>query len=107
MQSKQAESELQLLTGMGFSGEGDGFVAEEQLRLFCNALIELSDGHDAEPKLTEQQEGGGLTLSLRPEPEQGRISVEGRLARKVYRGITQTDGLYTWATQFGFSVMRN
>jgi hypothetical protein len=29
--------------GHGFSGEGEGFVAEEQLRLFCNALIELVD----------------------------------------------------------------
>jgi hypothetical protein len=47
---------------------------------------------------------GSLTLSLHREAEQDRISVEGRVVKKTYRGMTEADGLYTWATDFGFWV---
>jgi len=88
----------------GFSGEGDGFVAEDELRTFCRGLIELADGRDSDPQLAEDPAAGGLDLKLRREPDHARISIDGRITRKHYRTISESDGFYTWATQFGFWI---
>ena len=96
-----------MVGGHGFSGEGDGFVAEEELRHFCKALIELIEGRYAEPRLISG-EAGGLALSLRRQSEHSHVSVEGSIVRKVYRDISDVDkGTYIWATHFGFPVMLN
>lgn len=89
--------------GHGFSGQGDGFVAEEHLRAFCKDLIDLADGGTAEPQLPDHP-NGGLSAQLRREPNEERISIEGRITRRQYRSLTEAGGLYTWATQFGFWV---
>lgn len=91
--------------GHGFSGEGDGFVTEDQLRGFCEALIALAMGERVEPRLSESEsEAGGLTVTLCAGSEPDRTSVEGRIVRKSYRTLSESDGLYTWVTQFGFWI---
>ena len=94
--------------GLGFSGEGDGFVAEDQLRTFCEALVALAKGEDVQSQLSNfEAEAGGLALTLRSGPNQDCISVEGRIVKKVYQTLSQADGTYTWATEFGFWVRRD
>ena len=69
--SKLAAQGLQHLRysagGHGFSGAGDSFVSETDLRVFCASLAQLSDGADVEAHLAGH-EVGGLTLSLKPGP---------------------------------------
>jgi hypothetical protein len=94
--------------GLGFSGQGDGFVAEDQLRAFCKALVALAKGEDVQAQLSNYgAEAGGLALTLRNGPNQDRLSVDGRIVTKVYQTLSKTDGTYTWAAEFGFWVPRD
>ena len=94
--------------GHGFSGQGDGFAAEDELRAFCKALAALAQGEDVQPRLSNHgDEAGGLVLTLRNGPEQDRISVEGSIVTKVYKTLTKAGGTYTWASEFGFWMPRD
>src|SRR5262245_18620785 len=108
--SKLAAQGLQHLRysagGHGFSGTGDSFVSETDLRVFCASLAQLSDGAAVEAHLAGH-EVGGLTLSLSPGPEADRISVEGRIVSNAYRTLKEEDGLYRWSMEFGFWVERH
>jgi hypothetical protein len=72
--------------GHGFYGSGDGFVAVEQLQAFSKSILSLADGANTDSML-EASEIGGLSLRLRPGPENDRISIEGRIASSVYRTL--------------------
>lgn len=108
--SKPAAQGLQHLRysagGHGFSGSADSFIAETDLRIFCESLAQLSDGADVEAHLAGN-DVGGLTLSLKPGPEAGRISVEGQIVSNAYRTLNEEDGLYRWSMEFGFWVERH
>jgi len=91
--------------GHGFYGSGDGFVAVEQLHAFSKSILSLAEGANIDSTL-EASEIGGLSLRLRPGPENDRISIEGRIASSVYRTLDEKDGLYVWGAQFGFWVTR-
>lgn len=94
--------------GLGFSGQAGGFVAEDRLRAFCTSLLALATDERAKPQLCNYgAEAGGLELTLCSGPTQDSISVEGRIVTKAYRTLTQADGTYTWATEFGFWVPRH
>jgi hypothetical protein len=90
----------------GFSGEGDGFVTEDELRIFCRGLVQLADGGDYEPKLMLSATGG-LAVVLRCGPGQDQISIEGQIVSMRQRTANPLDGHYTSATQFGFWVFRH
>lgn len=109
-QSKPAAQGFQHLRysvgGHGFSGAADSFVSEAELRVFCASLIELATGADVEARLAGH-DVRGFTLCLKPGPEADRVSVEGRIVSNAYRTLKEEDGLYIWATQFGFWVERH
>jgi hypothetical protein len=92
--------------GQGFSGEADGFVAEDELRDFCKALVVLADGGHAEANIAGYKEGG-LSVRVQPDSDPGCLSIEGQIVRQSFRKMSEKDGIYTWATQFGFWVERD
>ena len=91
--------------GHGFSGAGDSFVEEADLRVFCKGLLDLANGGTAETRL-QGHEVRGLDIQIQPAPELSRISVEGRIVQNNYRTLDEKDGLYMWSSQFGFWVKR-
>ena len=91
--------------GHGFSGSGDSFVSEADLRAFCKGLVDLADGGNAETRL-EGHEVRGLNVRVLPGPEQNRISIEGRIVENSFRTLNEKDGTYIWSHEFGFWVGR-
>jgi len=41
------------------------------------------------------------------DPIRDRISVEGHIVTKVFQILSEAEGTYTWATEFGFWVLRD
>jgi hypothetical protein len=93
--------------GSGFSGAGDGFVDERDLRAFCVDFLALLKGEPRTPRLLAHPTRGGLALEIRPGPDAASLVVVGYIATAHFRALTEADGLYQWRTEFGFSVRRD
>jgi hypothetical protein len=92
--------------GNGFSGAGDGFVDERDLRRFCVDLRALVEGQSRSARLQAHPTRGGLSLEVRPEPAVESLAVVGYIALAHFRALTEADGLYQWRIEFGFSMRR-
>lgn len=92
--------------GHGFSGAGDGFVQEAELRTFCTDLVSLLDGGGGSAQLRASPTGG-LSLDIATGPEAESLSVVGSIAVSHYRTLKEADGLYLWRTDFGFALRRD
>jgi|SRR5665213_2204307 len=93
--------------GHGFSGAGDGFVDERDLRRFCVDLRALLEGQSRPARLQAHPTRGGLSLEVRPGPDADNLAVVGYIAVAHFRALTEADGLYQWRTEFGFSIRRD
>jgi hypothetical protein len=93
--------------GNGFSGAGDGFVDERDLRRFCVDLLALLKGQIRSARLQAHPTRGGLSLEIRPGPDADNLAVVGYIAVAHFRALTEADGLYQWRTEFGFSIRRD
>jgi hypothetical protein len=93
--------------GKGFSGTGDGFVDERDLRRFCVDLRALLEGQSRSARLQAHPTRGGLSLEVRPGPDADSLAVVGYIAVAHFRALTEADGLYQWRTEFGFSIRQD
>jgi hypothetical protein len=93
--------------GNGFSGAGDGFVDERDLRKFCVDLLAVLEGQSRSARLQAHPTRGGLSLEVRPGPDVDNLAVVGYIAMAHFRALTEADGLYQWRTEFGFSIRRD
>ncbi|HEY6618487.1 MAG TPA: hypothetical protein VIY68_02975 [Steroidobacteraceae bacterium] len=93
--------------GNGFSGAGDSFVDERDLRRFCVDLRALLEGQSRSARLQAHPTRGGLSLEVRPGPDADNLAVVGYIAMAHFRALTEADGLYQWRTEFGFSIRRD
>jgi hypothetical protein len=92
--------------GNGFSGAGDGFVDERDVRRFCVDFLALLKGESRSARLQAHPTRGGLSLEIRPGPDADNLAVVGYIAMAHFRALTEADGLYQWRTEFGFSIRR-
>jgi hypothetical protein len=93
--------------GNGFSGAGESFVDERDLRRFCVDLRALLAGQTQPARLQAHPTRGGLSLEVRPGPDVDNLAVVGYIAVAHFRALTEADGLYQWRTEFGFSIRRD
>jgi hypothetical protein len=94
--------------GHGFSGAGDGFVNDDDLRIFCVDLLALVEGQqERTARLRADPSRGGLTVEIGPGPDPDTLAVAGNIAVVHFRTLTEADGLYQWRTEFGFSIRRD
>jgi hypothetical protein len=93
--------------GKGFSGAGEGFVDERDLRKFCADLVALFEGQSRSARLQAHPTRGGLSLEVRPGADADNLAVVGYIAMAHFRALTEADGLYQWRTEFGFSIRRD
>jgi hypothetical protein len=93
--------------GNGFSGAGDSFVDERDVRRFCMDLRALLEGQSQPARLQAHPTRGGLSLEVRPGPDADNLAVVGYIAVAHFRALTEADGLYQWRTEFGFSIRRD
>ena len=93
--------------GNGFSGAGESFVDERDLRRFCVDLRALLNGHSQLARLQAHPTRGGLSLDVRSGPDADNLAVVGYIAVAHFRALTEADGLYQWRTEFGFSIRRD
>jgi hypothetical protein len=93
--------------GNGFSGAGEGFVDERDLRRFCVDLRALLEGQSRPARLQAHPTRGGLSLEVRPGADADDLAVVGYIAVAHFRALTAADGLYQWRTEFGFSIRRD
>jgi len=93
--------------GNGFSGAGDSFVDERDIRKFCVDLRALLEGQSLSARLQAHPTRGGLSLEVRPGPDADNLAVVGYIAVAHFRALTAADGLYQWRTEFGFSIRRD
>jgi len=93
--------------GNGFSGAGESFVDERDLRRFCVDLRALLNGHSQSARLQAHPTRGGLSLEVRSGPDADNLAVVGYIAVAHFRALTEADGLYQWRTEFGFSIRRD
>jgi hypothetical protein len=96
-----------LVEGHGFSGSGDGFWSEPDLRKFCLDLLSVKESHDGSAQLHADPERGGLTVEIGPGPDADTLAVVGNVAVVRFRTMTESDGFYLWRTDFGFSIRRD
>jgi hypothetical protein len=93
--------------GNGFSGAGDSFIDERDLRRFCVDLRALLEGQNRPARLQAHPTRGGLSLEVRPGSDADNLAVVGYIAVAHFRALTDADGLHQWRTEFGFSVRRD